>query len=865
MLFTRFCFPVLSLAGLLALLVLSASALASPTASYVLGPDSPSQTVHLQWPDGGPLSVTLRVHSALPSYVPASVSPGTGATYQVNAWGSNPRTMTFSHPAHADDIVVQWSYDPSYVDPAPTPDASYVLGPDSPSQEVHLQWPDGDPLTVTLRVHNTLPSYVPGSVSPGTGASYAVSAWGNNPRTMTFSHPTHADDIVVQWSYDPNYVAPNQAPTVTGVLEVPTLTIGGAAVAVNAAGVFTDPDGETLVYSAASDTPAVVSVMMAEAIVSLEGVAAGVATVTVTAQDPAGEAASVAVEVTVEESVTADLLVDTNRDGRVDAADEKGEDVWTSASGAVFGPNLDDDDEDGLRDWEDVVVNGKADLLDMAPVVVRRMPGLTEQHTVSIELDFEVLGSEGLNFEGMTSVAPRLFLQHDETSFELLINGEAHSGSTHSATLAADALRAGDVQLFIESALGRTHGFDGNLTLVLKVEEGSKVIAQDEVALRGSPVLLSHHQQSAERLFVANVPSGIYHNQALVGALETGLPDSVDLYKFEYKWDRWTQDFMQTGYVQWPSIGGVETEVVHVQLNRRRGFSDFLSEDYLAPDTGYVYPARGASGTSMLDYGGNVEVIPPHTHDGKEYPLGRIVIGGPMGAEFHESMTDAQLNFFNAQEVQAPVVVVPSAWLLVGHIDEIFLIVSNPNAGPDERPWSIVIASPVLAIRTLQEATDLGHGDAEVFKDRLPVETTVDALLADSNLMDFNDYAQGIIDTVRETLKSEIGLTDADFREIPALYRDDGGQATALMPAMQNLVSADTVLFVPDPEGPEVDGVDIWQEEMRKALDGLGLEIQFVDVFYSYHMLHGSAHCGTNIEREGVTETPWWTVDGEQP
>lgn len=67
-----------------------------------------------------------------------------------------------------------------------------------------------------------------------------------------------------------------------------TLAIGEAAVAVDVVGVFTDPDGDTLVYSAESDTPAVVSVIMVEAIVSLEGVTAGVATVTATAQDPSG-------------------------------------------------------------------------------------------------------------------------------------------------------------------------------------------------------------------------------------------------------------------------------------------------------------------------------------------------------------------------------------------------------------------------------------------------------------------------------------------------------------------------------------------------------------------------------------------------
>ena len=872
MLLTYFRISVLPLlAGLLITLVLSASALADPDASYVLGPGSPNQTVTLAWPDGESLSVTLRVVDAKPSYVPASVRPGTGASYTVAAWGSNPRTITFSHPDHADDIVVEWRYDPDHVGSVPPepidpsdPDASYVLGPGSPNQQVNLQWPDGEEVAVTLRVHDALPSYLPSSVDPGSGGSYVVEAWGSNPRTITFSHPAHADDIVVQWSYDPNYAPQNRAPTVTGVLEAQTVTIGRGTWFL-AASAFTDPDGDALVYSAESDTPAVATAMIGEgaviaddngaagqpsasSIVIVEGVTAGVATVTVTAQDPAGEAASVAVAVTVvEESVTADLLVDTNRDGRVNAADEEGEEVWTSASGAVFGPNQDDDDADGVRDWQDEEVNGEADLLDMAPIVVRRIPGLTEQQSVVLEMDFE-----------STSATPRLFLQQAEGSFEVLL----HRGSRR-ALLPAAMLKAGDVQLFLEISLGRARGFDGNLSLVLEIEENGEVVAQDQVALRGSPVLLSHHLQPAERLFVANITSDSDNNQAFVGALKTGLPDYVDLYYVGGAWDRWIQDIMQTAYVQRPSLDGVKTDVVHMNLRRGGELESFLPDDYLGPDTGYVFPAGQDIRYSLLSAGGNLEVIPPHTHDGQNYPFGRIVIGGSMDPDQPKrQMARKQIEFLEAQEVQGPIVEVPSDWLSVGHIDEIFLVVPKLNAGLGGRPWAIVIASPSLAVATLQEAQGSGHGNAAVFEGRPGHETTIDDLLSDSFLMDRNDYYQGVIDTVRETLKSEIGLTDADFHEVPVLYEGRSSRTVALVPAVQNLVVGDTVLFVPDPEGPDVDGVDIWQQATREALGGLGLDLQFVDVFYSYHAMHGEAHCGANVERKGVTETPWWTAPG---
>lgn len=113
MLLTRFCFTVLSLVGLLAPLVLSASALASPNGHHVVGPGPPNQAVHSYPPvyAPGPGPPNQAVHLQWPD-VPGSVGPGVGAIYQISTWGSNPRTITFSHPAHVDDIVVQWAYDP---------------------------------------------------------------------------------------------------------------------------------------------------------------------------------------------------------------------------------------------------------------------------------------------------------------------------------------------------------------------------------------------------------------------------------------------------------------------------------------------------------------------------------------------------------------------------------------------------------------------------------------------------------------------------------------------------------------------------------------------------------------------------------
>ena len=276
--------------------------------------------------------------------------------------------------------------------------------------------------------------------------------------------------------------------------------------------------------------------------------------------------------------VTADLLVDANRDGLVDQSDEAGEETWDAASGAVFGPNTDDDDGDGVRDGWDDRANGDADLLDMAPAVVRQIPGLHRKHSVVVNMTYF-----------STSTRPQLFYERTGGAIELLIGGSGRQGE-----LPLDQLVAGDVHLYLDSRVGRDKGFDGKLSLTLTVKDGGTAVSQDSVALRGSPILFSHHLQSVERVFVLEDYFGSYYsNVRLVNALTSHLPSSADLYKlaaWKYGADRWVQDSMQTGYVQRPAVGGVERAAVHTQLHRGRGLERFLPSDYLGAEAGYVFP-----------------------------------------------------------------------------------------------------------------------------------------------------------------------------------------------------------------------------------------------------------------------------------
>ena len=72
-----------------------------------------------------------------------------------------------------------------------------------------------------------------------------------------------------------------------------------------------------------------------------------------------------------------DIVVDANRDGVVnpdDPADQDGENEWNEKTGASFLANLDDDDDNAVRDADDEVVNGPDDEGDLATILVRPWP-----------------------------------------------------------------------------------------------------------------------------------------------------------------------------------------------------------------------------------------------------------------------------------------------------------------------------------------------------------------------------------------------------------------------------------------------------------------------------------------------------------
>lgn len=118
----------------------------------------------------------------------------------------------------------------------------------------------------------------------------------------------------------------NRAPTAVGSVAAQTVTVG-ENVTVNVASNFSDPDGNTLSYSAASSDDAVATASTSGSSVTINGVAAGSATVTVTASDPGGLSATQSIAVTVEAANQAPMAVDTIPDQSLGADTETTVDV----------------------------------------------------------------------------------------------------------------------------------------------------------------------------------------------------------------------------------------------------------------------------------------------------------------------------------------------------------------------------------------------------------------------------------------------------------------------------------------------------------------------------------------------------------
>ena len=168
---------------------------------------------------------------------------------------------------------------------------------------------DGDALTYTATSSDTSKATV--SVS-GNTLTVTPKAVGTATITLTGTDPgglsaTHDFSLTVT-------SANNSAPTTVGTIPKQTLKPGGASVTIALGSYFSDPDSDTLTYTATSDDTAKVTVSVSGADLTITPVAAGTVEIVVWATDPDSAFAKQNITVAVETPPAAPVTVNTIAD-----------------------------------------------------------------------------------------------------------------------------------------------------------------------------------------------------------------------------------------------------------------------------------------------------------------------------------------------------------------------------------------------------------------------------------------------------------------------------------------------------------------------------------------------------------------------
>ena len=145
----------------------------------------------------------------------------------------------------------------------------------------YFQDPDGDPLAYVAETTN--PDV---AIASASGAVVTVTGVAAGTATVTVT-ARDTEGLTVAQGFQVTVNPPNRPPAVADAIVVETLRVGESA-AVDVSGAFRDPDGDTLMYAAASADTGIVRASVVGVTLTVTARHVGAATVTVTARDPGG-------------------------------------------------------------------------------------------------------------------------------------------------------------------------------------------------------------------------------------------------------------------------------------------------------------------------------------------------------------------------------------------------------------------------------------------------------------------------------------------------------------------------------------------------------------------------------------------------
>ncbi len=538
------------------------------------------------------------------------------------------------------------------------------------------------------------------------------------------------------------------------------------------------------------------------------------------------------------------LVVDSNRNGVLepDSPDEMAfKDQWNENHGAIFLANVDDDDEDGVPDHLDDVVDGPLDAKDLARIRVVAFADVPPNAVGTISVD-----PVGAPWVRVFRVEADEFVMQDPTNI----------------AISSEDLKHG-VELAIEGRFFPTSLEPGAWTGFVDIDhavfDGEQEIERDRVRMRVAPLIFMNNLMKTDRIWVGDF-DGQFVNGVKAAASAGQVPVEVLRYDApgyeDNDHDPWTQDHFEMGYASMPSEEGLHTMLVAFRTPRvKRTSADVVFVEFLGPDFGavHVHSQPYDDATRSLDSTGNWDTVPPHEAKGIAYPHGRFIVGST--PERHpDPVAEA---FVEAQRIQPPIRV-DTSWLSVGHVDEFLSFV--PSDGP--RGWRMLFARPALAVEMFEQLQQDGYGTTRLHEGKWwwwgAATRTVNQILGSANLMATNQEDQAILDGILLKLVDELDLEQDEVTFMPFLAYSLTDGSVAYQPGTVNLLHFDGHLLIADPFGPKVDGVDVFKEDLDTRLGALGLVTHYVDDWDTYHRNNGEVHCATNALRVVPSDDAWW-------
>lgn len=574
-------------------------------------------------------------------------------------------------------------------------------------------------------------------------------------------------------------------------------------------------------------------------------------------------------------SLKADIRADTNRDGLVDVtgdSDISGKATWSRDRGAMFLANIGDTHRRCSRaalSSNRKLANDELSACHDASDNVQRAPQyMAPLRTVPLK----EISDSAKGFISIPDITQRAFVRifHRKAKTWFFIE----QGNSFSAA----ELKEGLILGIDARDTRRPNGWDGRVTVRFTVSDGEES-SSDDVMLRVAPVVVHHHLERVEQVMavkgnIASQPSQKDFLRDLANAIED-IGISKPSYLFEGD-DQWAQDIVEPGYTSMPGPNGP----ISIRIMVRSGQDDREAGQQLFThlrDTGIGAVQQLGGSFHEINSMGNLECIPPFTHDGVHWPSGRIIMGTHGHYQHH------LLEFFRAQEIQDPLLL-DTGWLWVGHVDEFVQFLPAKT----ERGWVMVVVDTNAALRLLQQARDDGYGSLDLISRRdnqnipsvisfnentydivnIPNPySTINSALRDEKLHMFNAAYQKRIEANIDIIKGATGITDSEIRRIPALFQqlerdklpDPGPRPTeemlcagALFPGVINgvVLTGSGSYLAPKSWGPIIDGRDIVEDAVVKIYKEIGWKVKWIDDWDSHHKQGGEVHCGTNTIRE---------------